>query len=200
VKDAFGVSKADKKKELSPAAVGAATAGGALAGQSAYMFPGSAFKNYYVRPKFDKSRANWTRKQKSTWFKHTSQPGEGFKPSPKDPRPPVEQWRTSKEFFRKFPTDLPTGKTRRVMGYAFKGKTGHAVAGTMMAGGALASYKVATHKKKEKVSKVGTYVPKGTWSLKLLKDPGLMVPVAGVTTAGVAGAALAARKKKGKKK
>lgn len=181
-------------------AVGAATAGGALAGQSAYMFPGSAFKNYYVNRKFENSRKDWTRKQKSAWFKHTTTPHESFRPNPKDPRTPGEQWRTSKEFFRKFPKELPTAGTRRVMGYAFKGKTGHAVAGTMMAGGALASYKVASKdRSKEKVAKVGTYVPKGEWSLKLIKDPGLMVPVAGVTGAGAIGTAAAWPRKKRKK-
>lgn len=195
--DAFGVSKSDDKR-LSPAAVGAATAGGAMAGQSAYMFPGSAFKNYYVRRKFDASRPNWDKAQKKAWASHINKPKEGFKPDPKDPRTPTEQWRTSKEFFRQFPKELPTGKTRRVMGYAFKGKTGHAVAGTMMAAGATASYKVASGAgKRDKVKK--GYVPKGEWSLKLIKDPGLMVPVAGVTTAGIAGTGLALRRKKRKK-
>lgn len=186
-----------EKKKLHPVAVGAATAGGALAGQSAYMFPGSAFKNYYVRRKFDTSRPNWDKAQKKAWASHVNKPKEGFAPDPKDPRPSVEQWRTSKDFFRKFPKELPTGGTRRVMGHAFKGKTGHAVAATMMAGGALASYKVATHEKKDKVKK--GYVPKGQWSLKLLKDPGLMVPAAGITTAGIAGTGLALRRKKRKK-
>jgi hypothetical protein len=65
-----------------------------------------------------------------------------------------------------------------------------------MGGGGLAAYKVATHKPKDKVKKsFFQYVPKSQMTLKtIVRDPGFLVPVGGVTLAGAGGATLAARK------
>ena len=219
----FGVvHKKDRGKDV---AVGAAAAGGALAAQSAYIGGGVALNNKVIYPKFARSRETWTDEQKAAWKKHNTPP-ENFPRSPAAQYPPgtskngkgpagqrhydnirAKEWQTSKDFFRKFPKELPTWKARRIMGYAGKGKTGHAVSLGLMGAGATASG-MAAHRgmNRKKVAKgIGQYVPKAHVAADprlILKDPGFVVPVLGVTAAGgagVAGSALARRKRRRKK-
>lgn len=222
MRDAFGVDRVSKKDErkLHPAAVGAATAGGALAGQSAYMMV-TPFNNRVMKPHFERKMKEYgpDSPQAKTW-REWNKPPQWFRGGEKpDLVRPLTQaqakkesesntkraaWRGSKEFHRKFPKGLPGWRTHRALAWAGKGLTGHATAATAMGLGALASYKVATHEAKPKRTEVKKwgYVPKSKSMMTpklLMQDPGFVVPVAGVTAAGVAGTGLALRKKKRKK-
>ena len=221
MKDAFGiergaVSKKDDKR-LHPAAVGAATAGGALAGQSAYMMV-KPFNDHVMKPRFARKmkEAGPDSPEAKIWRDWNKPPQHfrgGEKPDLVRPltRRQAEKeaqsntkraaWHGSKEFHRKFPKGLPGWRTHRALSYAGKGLSGHATAATMMGLGGLASYKVATHKPKKTEVKKWGYVPKTQMTPKLLlQDPGFLAPVAGVTLAGAGGTALAARKYRKRKK
>lgn len=228
MKASFG--KRDSRKDpkpLHPLAVGAATAGGALAGQSAYMSV-TPFNNHVMKPYFARKmeEAGPDSKEAKIWRdwnkpqeprvrgKHSAHPtvDPGFRggEKPELARPlrrnQMEKenqsntkranWHGSEEFHRKFPKGLPGWRTHRALSYAGKGLTGHATGAALMGGGGLAAYKVATHKPKDKVKKsFFQYVPKSQMTLKtIVRDPGFLVPVGGVTLAGAGGATLAARK------
>jgi hypothetical protein len=229
------IGKRDSKdpKPLHPLAVGAATAGGALAGQSAYMSV-TPFNNHVMKPYFSRKmeEAGPDSEQARIW-REWNKPREprvrakhaksgpkvdpGFRGGEKNenPRPfnrrAAEKeaqsntkraaWHGSKEFHRKFPKGLPGWRTHRALSYAGKGLSGHATAAAAMTLGGLASYKIATHASKKTEVKKWGYVPKSAMTPKLLlQDPGFLAPVAGVTTLGVGGAALASRKYRKRKK
>jgi hypothetical protein len=231
MKASFG--KRDSRKDpkpLHPLAVGAATAGGALAGQSAYMgvvpFNNHVMKPYFARKmdeagpdsKEAKVWRDWNKPQEPrVRGKHSANPkvDPGFRQGEKpDLARPLRRnqmdkenqsntkraaWHGSQEFHRKFPRGLPGWRTHRALSWAGKGLPGHATGAALMGGGALAAYKVATHQSKVKKS-FFQYVPKTQMTLKtIVRDPGFLVPVGGVTLAGAGGATLAARKYKKRK-
>ena len=179
------------KGDANPATVAAATAGGAFAGHMANFGGHYAFNELHVKPKFQRGRETWTRDQKKAWGRHVNNVPEGMT---------GEQYRTGKQFFRNFPKELPGSGARRMLGWTQKGKTGHTVAAASMATGALIANRAASreHVKKGALS----YVPKsrmledGVKGALILRDPGFLMPVAGVTTAGVAGGVVAARKRR----
>jgi hypothetical protein len=195
MKQTFG--KRDDKR-LHPAAVGAATAGGALAGQSAYMMV-TPLNNHVLKPRFKrkmdekgpdspeaKTWRDWNKPQEpSVKNKHGKayvDPGfrKGEKPdlirplsrnnAAKEAQSNTKRaaWHGSEEFHRKFPKGLPGWRTHRALSYAGKGLPGHATAATMMGLGALASYKLATHASKKSEVKKWGYVPKSMMTPKLL--------------------------------
>lgn len=230
MKASFG--KRDSRKDpksLHPLAVGAATAGGALAGQTAYIMPVKMLNDKVVNPATDKAlkEAGKDSDIARAWARHNAPPeprvvGRHSRGGPRvdpgfrggeDPtlaRPlnrgqakkeaqsntKRSAWRATKQFHNTWPKEMPYSRLHRALSHAGKGKTGHAIAGTMMAGGALASYKVASHKPKTKVNKgFFAYVPKTQMTLKsIVRDPGFLVPIGGITAAGAAGTALSARK------
>lgn len=201
-----------KEETRSAAAMGAATAGGALAGHGAYLGAGYGSQKLYIEPRFRAAKtgqpqkllgityspgkegteyAKFPRKggAKSAWFHH----GEKFKGRSK-----------SKEFFRQWPKEVPGHRARRIMARTHAGKTGLAVDAAAMAAGAGGAYGLAS-RKVSKVRVKGLHfvlVPKEGWGPQLLKAPGWNVPTATVGGAGAAGAAtqLVPARRKARKK
>jgi hypothetical protein len=191
-------AQGDKRKRKEQIKGAAGAAGGAAVAHAGYLTAGYTAKHRADRV-FEASRTNqdpatkWKRKEKGAWFKHMNHP-------PAEYAGKTAQWRESARFFREFPEELPTHKTRRILGWTHGGKVGHAVAATGMVAGGVLGYKAVHHDKGKSVSKSITFTPKYGWRLRSLDQSGLLVPAATIGGAGAAGYLAAGRKKKRKAK
>jgi hypothetical protein len=120
-------AKAMTKKEYDRAAVGA------VGGAGAYYGAGLASNLYARGPADRKIKDNPTHRATVSRHAKKSFGNGGTLPKTGDPA-----W---KDYNRKFPTNVPGGKLRRVTSVTHAGKTGLALTGAAAAGGALATRK-----------------------------------------------------------